>query len=327
MTTPRRMFTGILLLALLAVPLAADAQAPSVPRVGVLSPGKPPPDDAFRQREHFEAGLRELGWTPGSNIVVDYRYADGHLDRLPALAAELVRIPVNVIVARGLTIRAAREATTTIPIVMAADPDPVRSGFVVSLARPGGSITGLSTLAPDLEAKQLELLREALPSLTRVGVLANANSPSTEETARLEVATRPLHLALTESRINRSEQLAPAFAAMKQAGMGAVLFRYDLWFIDPKQVAAVVRQHRLPTMHNLRQFVEAGALVSYGVDFAYLHRRVATYVDKLLKGAKAADLPVEQPTKFQLVINTKTAKTLGLTIPRSMLNRADEVVE
>ena len=229
--------------------------------------------------------------------------------------------PVHVIVARGLTIRAAREATATIPIVMAADPDPVRSGFVASLARPGGSITRLSTLAPDLEAKQLELLREALPSLTRVGVLANANSPSTEETARLEAATRPLHLALTESRIDRSEQLAPVFAAMKQAGTGAVLFRYDLWFIDPKQVAALVRQHRLPTMHNLRQFVEAGALVSYGVDFAYLHRRVATYVDKLLKGAQAADLPVEQPTQFELVVNLKTARALGLTIPQSLVQR------
>ena len=305
----------------------AEAQRPIVPRVGVLSPGKPPPDDAFRQQERFEAGLRELGWTPGSNVVIDYRYADGNLDRLPALAAELVRIPVNVIVARGLTIRAAREATATIPIVMAADPDPVRSGFVASLARPGGNITGLSTLAPDLEAKQLELLRETLPSLARVGVLANANSPKTEETTRLEAETRALHLALTESRINRAEQLAPAFAAMRQAGMGAVLFRYDLWFIDPKEVAALVRQHRLPTMHNLRQFVEAGALVSYGVDFAYLHRRVATYVDKLLKGAKAADLPVEQPTKFEFVINLKTAKALGLTIPQTILLQADQVIK
>jgi len=327
MTTPRPTLTGILLLALFTVPLVADAQPPSVPRVGVLSPGKPPPDDAFRQQERFEAGLRELGWTPGSNIAIDYRYADGNLDRLPALAAELVRIPVNVIVARGLTIRAAREATATIPIVMAADPDPVRSGFVVSLARPGGNITGLSTQAPDLEAKQLELLRQALPSLARVGVLANANSPNTEETTRLEAATRALHFALTESRISRSEQLAEAFAAMRQAGIGAVLFRYDLWFIDPRQVAALVRQHRLPTMHNLRQFVEAGALISYGVDFAYLHRRVATYVDKILKGAKAADLPVEQPTKFELVINMKAAKALGLTIPPSLLARADQVIE
>ena len=327
MTTPRLAFMGILLLAIVVVPLVADAQPRSVPRVGVLSPGKPPPDDAFRQQERFEAGLRELGRTPGSNIVIDYRYADGSLDRLPALAAELVRIPVNVIVARGLTIRAAREATATIPIVMAADPDPVRSGFVVSLARPGGTITGLSTQAPDLEAKQLELLRQALPSLARIGVLANANSPKSEETSRLEAATRALHVALTESRINTSEQLAGVFVAMRQAGVGAVLFRYDLWFIDPKQVAALVHQYRLPTMHNLRQFVEAGALISYGVDFAYLHRRVATYVDKLLKGAKAADLPVEQPTKFELVINMKTAKTLALTIPRSVLNRADEVIE
>src|SRR3989441_13089403 len=158
---------------LLAAPLAAEAQTPAkVPRVGVLSPGSPPPGDPFHQRERFEAGLRELGWTPGSNVVIDYRYAEGKLERLPALAQELVRVPVEVIVARGLTIRTAREATATIPIVMAADPDPVRSGFVASLARPGGNITGLSTLAPDLETKQLELLRDALPSLTRVGVLA-----------------------------------------------------------------------------------------------------------------------------------------------------------
>ena len=327
MTTPRPILTGILLLALFAVlPLLVEAQRPSVLRVGVLSPGKSPPGDAFHQRERFEAGLRELGWTPGSNVLIDYRYAEGNLDRLSALAAELVRIPVNVIVARGLTIGAAREATATIPIVMAADPDPVRSGFVASLARPGGNITGLSTQAADLEAKQLELLREALPSLVRVGVLANANSPNTEEMTRLEAA-RALHLALTETRINKSEQLAAAFAAMKQAGMGGVLFRYDLWFIDPKEVAALVRQYRLPTIHNLRQFVEAGALVSYGVDFAYLHRRSATYVDKILKGAKPADLPVEQPTKFEVVINLKTAKTLGLAIPRSVLTRADEVIE
>ena len=316
-----------LALALLAAPLAAEAQPRSVPRVGVLSPGKPPPDDAFRQQERFEAGLRELGWTPGSNLVIDYRYADGNLDRLPTLAAELVRIPVNVIVARGLTIRAAREATATIPIVMAADPDPVRSGFVVSLARPGGNITGLSTQAPDLEGKQLELLRQTLPSLARVGVLVNANSPKSEETTRLEAATRPLHLTLTESRISKSEELAAAFVEMRQADMGAVLFRYDLWFIDPKQVAAFVHQYRLPTMHNLRQFVEAGALISYGVDFAYLHRRVATYVDKILKGANPATLPVEQPTKFELVVNMRTAKALGITIPPSVLARADEVIQ
>src|SRR2546425_7703441 len=188
--------TGILLVAFFANSLVAEAQRPSMPRVGVLSPGKPPPDDAFRQQERFEAGLRELGWTPGSNVVTDYRCADGTLDRLPALAAELVRIPVNVIVARGLTIRAAREATATIPIVMAADPDPVRSGFVASLARPGGSITGLSTQALDAEAKQLELLREALPKLVRVAVLTNATSPDSEQTKRAEGAAQMLRLKL-----------------------------------------------------------------------------------------------------------------------------------
>jgi putative ABC transport system substrate-binding protein len=213
MTTPRPILTGILLVALSAVvPFLAAAQRPSVPRVGVVSPGKSPPGDAFLQRERFEAGLRDLGWTPESNVLIDYRYAEGNLDRLPALAAELVRIPVNVIIARGLTIAAARDATAAIPIVMAADPDPVRSGFVASLARPGGNITGLSTQAPDLEAKQLELLRAALPSLARVGVLENANSPKTEETTRPEAA-RALHLTLTDSRINKPEQLAPAFAA------------------------------------------------------------------------------------------------------------------
>src|SRR5215510_13409520 len=180
---------------LLVAPFAAEPQPVArVPRVGVLSPGHPPPGDPFHQRQRFEAGLHDLGWTPGSTIVIDYRYAEGKLERLPALAEELVRIPVDVIVARGLTIAAARQATASIPIVMAADPDPVRSGFVASLARPGGNITGFSTQALDSEPKQLELLRAALPSVVRVGVLANANSPNSEETARLEAATRALHV-------------------------------------------------------------------------------------------------------------------------------------
>ena len=324
----RRAFLTSIAAGIALAPLAAEAQQTGkVARVGVLSPGNPPPGDAFHQRERFEAGLRELGWTPGSNIVVDYRYAEGKLERLPALAQELVRIPVEVIVARGLTIRAAREATATIPIVMAADPDPVRSGFVASLAHPGGSITGLSTQALDSEAKQLELLREALPKLVRVAVLTNATSPDSQQTKQTEAAAQALRLQLTEFPISASEQLTAAFAAMKQAGMGAVLFRGTLWFIDATQVAALVRKHRLPTIHNLREFVEAGALMSYGVDFANLHRRSAVFVDKILKGAKPADLPVEQPTKFELVINLKTAKTLGLTIPTSVLLRADHVIQ
>ena len=324
----RRTFLAMVSGSLLAAPLAAEAQpAGTVARVGVLSPGNPPPRDAFRQREWFEAGLRELGWTPGSNIVIDYRYAEGKLERLPALAVELVRIPVDVIVARGLTIAAARQATGRIPIVMAADPDPVRSGFVASLARPGGNTTGFSTQALDSEPKQLEFLREALPSLVRVAVLTNANSPDREDMKRLDTAARTLRLELTESPISGSEQLAATFATLSKARAGAVLVSPTLWFIDAKQLAALALKHRQPTIHNLRQFAEAGVLISYGVNFAELHRRSALFVDKLLKGANPAELSVEQPTKFELVFNLKTAKALGLKIPQSLLLRADQVIE
>jgi putative tryptophan/tyrosine transport system substrate-binding protein len=324
----RRAFLSGFTLGLLAAPLPAEAQpAGKVPRVGVLSPGNPPPGDAFRQREWFEAGLRELGWTPGSNIVIDYRYAEGKLERLPALAVELVRIPVDVIVARGLTIAAARQATGRIPIVMAADPDPVRSAFVASLARPGGNTTGFSTQALDSEPKQLEFLREALPSLVRVAVLTNANSPDREDMKRLDTAARTLRLELTEFPISGSEQLAATFATLSRARAGAVLVSPTLWFIDAKQLAALALTHRQPTIHNLRQFAEAGVLISYGANFAELHRRSALFVDKLLKGANPAELSVEQPTKFELVINLRTAKALGLTIPPSLLLRADQVIE
>jgi len=243
------------------------------------------------------------------------------------VAAELARIPVDVIVARGLTIAAARQATAKIPIVMAADPDPVRSGFVASLARPGGNITGFSTQALDSEPKQLELLREALPSLERVAVLTNANSPDREDMKRIATAARTLRLELTEFPIGGSEQLAAAFAMVSKARAGAVLVSPTLWFIDAKQLAALALKHRQLTIHNLRQFAEAGVLISYGVNFAELHRRSALVVDKILKGANPGELPVEQPTKFELVINTKTAKALGLTIPPLLLLRADQIIE
>jgi len=323
----RRTFLGAITGGLLAAPVAAEAQQGKVPRVGVLSPGNPPPGDAFHQRERFEAGLRELGWTPGSNIVVDYRYAEGKLDRLPGLAAEVVRVPVDVIIARGLTIAAARQATTKIPIVMAADPDPVRSGFVASLARPGGNITGFSTQALDSEPKQLGFLSEALPSLTRVAVLTNANSPDRDDMKRLATAPRTRRLELTEFPISGSDELAAAFASASKARVSAVLVSPTLWFIDSKQLASLALQHRLATIHNLRQFAEAGVLISYGANFADIHKRSAVFVDKILKGANPAELPVEQPTKFELVINLKTAKALGLTIPQSLLQRADQVIE
>jgi putative ABC transport system substrate-binding protein len=323
----RRRFLLTSLAGALATPLAAEGQAGKVPRVGVLSPGNPPPRDAFHQRERFEEGLRELGWTPGSNILVDYRYAEGKIERLPALAAELVRVPVDVIIARGLTIAAARQATTKIPIVMAADPDPVRSGFVASLARPGGNITGFSTQALDSEPKQLEFLSEALPSLTRVAVLTNANSPDREDMKRLATAPRTRRLELTEFPISGSDELAAAFASVSKARVSAVLVSPTLWFIDSKQLAALALQHRQATIHNLRQFAEAGVLISYGANFAEIHKRSAVFVDKILKGANPAGLSVEQPTKFELVINLKTAKALGLTIPPSLLARADQVIE
>jgi putative tryptophan/tyrosine transport system substrate-binding protein len=324
----RRRFLLTSMAGALVTPRAVGAQqAVKVPRVGVLSPGNPPPGDAFHQRDRFEAGLRELGWKPGSTIVVDYRYAEGKLERLPALAAELVGIPVDVIVARGLTIAAARQATAKIPIVMAADPDPVRSGFVASLARPGGNITGFSTQALDSEPKQLEFLREALPSLVRVAVLTNGNSPDREDMKRIDTAARTLRLELTEFPISGSEQLASAFPMMTKARAGAVLVSPTLWFINANQLAALALKHRHATIHNLRQFAEAGVLISYGANFAEIHRRSAVFVNKLLKGANPAELSVEQPTTFELVINLKTAKALGLTIPQSLLLRADQVIE
>ena len=302
-------------------------QTAKVARIGVLSPGKPPPNDAFHQSKWFETGLRKLGWVPGANVVIEYRYAEGKLERLPALAVELVRIPVDVIVARGLTIAAARQATAKIPIVMAADPDPVRSGFVASLARPGGNITGFSTQALDSEPKQLELLREASPALERVALLTNADFPDRDDMKRIAMAARTLRLELVEFPISGSEQLAATFEKIGRARAGAVLVSPTLWFIDAKQLATLALERRVATIHNLRQFAEAGALISYGADFTELHLRSAEFVDKLLKGANPGALPVEQPNKFELVINLKTARALDLTIPQSMLLRASEVIQ
>jgi len=302
-------------------------QAARAPRIGILSPGRPPPDDAFHQSKWFENGLRGLGWTPGSNVLLYYRYAEGRLDRLPILAAELASLPVDLIIARGLTIAAAQQAAATIPIVMAADPDPVRSGFVASLARPGGNITGFSTQVLESEPKQLQLMRETLPSLERVGLLGNTAATRPEDIDRSRKNASAFRLELLDFSISRSEQLAAAFGKLGQARVGAVLISPNLWFIDARQLAALALELRLPTMHNLRQFAEAGVLMSYGADFADLHKRSASFVDKILKGANPAELPVEQPTAFELVINLSTAKSLGVEIPPPMLARANEVIE
>jgi len=307
---------------------ALSQQSPRVPRVGVLSPGHPPPRDPFRQAERFEAGLHELGWQPGKTIQIEYRYAEGQLQKLPEMAAELVRLPVDVIVARGQTIAAARNATSTIGIIMAADPDPVGNGFVKSLARPGGNITGFSTQAFELEAKQLELLREAMPSLKTVGVLTSGRAVTvSEQIDRRRAAGQALDIKLVDVAISDSAELGSAFAKMGAAGAGAVLISGTLWFVDASMVARLAIEQRLATIGNLREFVNAGALMTYGVSFAHIHRRVAVYVDKIIKGAIPAEMPVEQPTKFDLVINLKTAKALALSMPPILVAQADEVIE
>jgi putative tryptophan/tyrosine transport system substrate-binding protein len=317
--------------AVLAVPLAADAQqGGKVPRIGFLSltspSDRPPLRDAFRQ------GLRELGWVEGQNIVIDYRYAEGRVDRLPDLAAELVRLKVDLIVSWGTQgVTAAKNATETIPIVMIAVRDPVGIGLIASLARPGGNVTGVSGGA-GLEivfAKQLELLKETVPKIRRVAILSNPTNAYHQLAIReVNVAARSLGVQLQLLEARGPNEFDGAFAAMAKERVGALLVLSDAMLNSHRtRLADLAARSRLPAAYGVRESVEAGGLMSYGPSFLDLHRRAATYVDKILKGAKPADLPVEQPTKFELVINLKTAKALGLTIPQSVLERADQVLE
>jgi putative ABC transport system substrate-binding protein len=320
-----------LALSLLVAPLATRAQpAGKMHRIGFLSPGFPRPDhdppvDAFRQ------GLRDLGYVEGQNVVMAYRGAEGKDERLPALAAELVGLPVEVIVAVGPTAtRAAQHATRTLPIVMTGTADPVGAGLVASLARPGGNTTGVSLMLAELPGKRLEILKETVPQSTRVAVLANpAFEVYTLYLHNLTVAAQALGLHLQVVEVRSAEELAPAFAAMTRERADALMVLADPLLMDTllAQVADLAATHRLPAMYNWKMYVEAGGLMSYGPSLQERHRRAATYVDKILKGANPADLPVEQPTKFELVINLKTAKALGLTIPPAILFQADEVIQ
>jgi putative tryptophan/tyrosine transport system substrate-binding protein len=319
-----------LTLGLLMVSLAAGAQqAAHVYRIGRLSSGHPPagPDPNL---EAFRQGLRTLGYNEGQNLVIEYRYAEGHLDRLPALAAELVRLQVDVIVAvASAATRAAQHATRTIPIVMAGGSDPVGAGLVASLARPGGNITGFSNLTVELPEKRLELLKEAVPQGGRVAVLANPANPNYASTMHdLTKAAQVLGLHLYIVELRRPDELDAAFAAVTRAGADALLVVGEPLLVDSLRGRTVdlAAKHRLPAMYSWRELVMAGGLMSYGPSLPDMHRRVATYVDKILKGTKPADLPVEQPTKFELVINLKTAQALGLTIPTTLLFQADEVI-
>jgi len=279
----------------------------------------------------FQQALRDLGYVEGQNLVIEYRYGEGSQERLNYMAAELVRLPVDLIVAGNAPgTRAAQHATRTIPIVMTNTPDPVGEGFVASLARPGGNTTGLSAMRTELVGKQLALLKETVPQSTRIAVLANPAQPAyTLLLNNLTVAARGLGLQLHAAELRRAEELDTAFAAMTKADANALIVLAEPRLINTLRgrIVNLAAKSRLPAMYNWRTDVDAGGLMSYGPSQPEQDRSLAVYVDKILKGAKPADLPVEQPTKFELVINLKTAKALGLTIPQSLLLRADQVIE
>jgi ABC-type uncharacterized transport system substrate-binding protein len=320
----------MLTLSLLAAPLAAHAQpATKVYRIGWLSAGPPPPTPTV-QMQAFQQGLRDLGYVEGQNLVIEYRYGEGKAERLREVAAELVQLQVDVIVAVGASgTRGAQWATRTIPIVMPGNYDPVGEGFVASLARPGGNITGLSNLRAELISKQLEFLKETVPQSTRIAVLANPASPGHVPLLHnLTVAAEALKLSLHVVEVRRAEELDDAFAAMVQVGADALIVFAEPQLLDPLRgrIGALAVTSRLPAMCATKVYVEAGCLMSYGPSTIDIYRRVAVYVDKILKGANPADLPVEQPMKFELVINLKAAKALGLAIPPVLLFQATEVI-
>jgi putative tryptophan/tyrosine transport system substrate-binding protein len=325
----RTLFGLVLLLAIAAASPPVDAQQASrIPKIGFLGTSAQvlaPNIAAFR------LGLRELGYFEGRTVLLEVRLPESEVERLPQLARELVALKSDVIVATNdVAIASVRRETQTIPIVMVFSSDPAGAGFVASLARPGGNVTGLSTLSPETSGKRVELLREVIPGLSRVALLWNPDSRGNLlEFKETEAAARSLHVELQSIELFRAEDLDRAFSAATKgraqalivpAGNPIILARLD-------QVAGFAQRSRLPSIHGARQYVDAGGLMSYGPSTTDLFRRAATYVDKILKGAKPADLPVEQPTKFELVINLKTAKALGLTIPPSLLQRADHVIQ
>ena len=310
---------------------SAQAQQPKkVPRVGYLSNGDPATEST--RSEGIRLALRERGHIEGQNIAIEYRYTKGKRDRLPELLAELVRLKVDIILVSGdIPVRAAKNATKTIPIVMlGTGSDPVEAGHVESLARPGGNVTGVTILSRELGGKRLELLKEAVPKVARVAVFYDpALPPSVIEVKEvLPVAARALRLTLQPWEVRSADDFDRVFAAMgKQRPDGLYVSGGPLMAANRKRIADFALKSRLPSMHGSREAVDAGGLMSYGADHADSYRRVAYFVDKILKGAKPADLPVEQPTKFEFVINLKTAKQIGLTIPQSMLYRADKVIK
>ena len=322
----RRKFIALLATAAAARPLGAKAQqGEKVYKIGMLSAGSPTPVTPV-----VVEALRELGYVEGKNLTFERRYAEDKLDRLPKLAAELVSLKVDVIMTAGtLAPLAAKRATSTIPIVMMAAGDPVGSGLVASLAQPGGNVTGMSLMAPDLGGKRLQLVKELLPELSRVAVLWNAANPYSALVFKETVAAaQTLEVELQSLEIREPADIDGAFEAAMGQPTDALITVEDPLTIDlRKKIAEYAADHQLPTISGVKLFADAGALMSYGADLADILRRSVAYVDKILKGAKPSDLPVEQPTKFELVINLKTAKSLGLTIPPLLLARADEIIE
>ena len=315
--------------ALVLAPLAGEAQqAPNVPKIGFLATaaGTLAPNIAA-----FRLGLRELGYIEGKTVLLEIRLPEGAVERLPQLARELVALKPDVIVATNdVAIASVRRETQTIPIVMVFSSDPAGAGFVASLARPGGNVTGLSTLSPELSGKRLELLREVVPGLSRVALLWNPDSRGNLlDYKETEVAARALHVELQSVELSRVEDLDRAFSTVTKGHPQALIVPAgNLIAVTRRaQVASFAQQSRLPSIYGAREYVDDGGLMSYGPSVSDLFRRAAIYVDKILKGAKPADLPVEQPTEFELVINLKTAKALGLTIPPALLRRADHVIQ
>jgi putative tryptophan/tyrosine transport system substrate-binding protein len=312
---------------LISAPPAEAQQPTQAPHIGFLSAVSPSTISA--RIEAFKHGLRELGYVEGKNIIIEWRYAEGKLELLSKFAAELVRLKVDIIVSAGPTVtRPAKEATVTLPIVMALDDDPVASGFVVSLARPGGNITGLSTLSPEISGKQLELLKETIPKLARVAVIGNSSRAGNAQMLKeTELVGEALKVQLLSLEVRDLKDIATAFQEASNGRADAILVLRSPAFLSRRtQIAELAVKSRLPVIYPWSENVEDGGLMTYSVSVTDLFRRAATYVDKILKGRKPADLPVEQPTKFEFIINLKAAKQISLTIPPNVLARADRVI-
>jgi len=327
----KKIFYVALCAMLLALCSSADAQqTEKIPRIGYLVSSDPATEST--RSEAIRLALRELGYIEGQNIAIEYRYAEGKQDRWPALAAELVSLKVDLIVVTGgaIWIRAVKNATKTIPIVMVGTGgDPVEEGLVESLARPGGNVTGVTNLTTELSGKRLELLKEAVPKVARVAVLYNPVTPGIVlQLKEVQTAARALGMTSQPWEVRPADGVDRVFAAMgKQRPDGLFVVSGPLMGASGKRIASLAIKSRLPSVHSNRSYVDAGGLMSYGADLSHSYRRVAYYVDRILKGAKPADLPVEQPTKFELVINLKTAKQIGVTIPPNVLARADKVIK